>query len=79
MYISNTTNRSDGHLCFKDNNFTTSTIPAVFSTNCTKHGQYVIYHNERLQGTTYPAGYSPYAYNDLCEVEVYGMFKDSIP
>ena len=79
MYISNTTNRLEGHLCFKDSIFTTSTIPAVFSTNCKKHGQYVIYHNERLPGTSYPAGYSEYADNDLCEVEVYGTFENSFP
>ena len=76
MYVSNTTNRLDRDLCFKDSSFTISTIPAVFTTNCTKHGHYVIYHNERLSGTSYPADYSPYAYNDLCEVEVYGMLKD---
>ena len=78
LYVSNTTNRLDGILCFQDTEFNTSTIPAVFNVTCTVHGQYVIYYNERLPGVTYPDGYSPYAYNDICEVEVFGMFFGQI-
>ena len=74
LYISNTTNKSDGTLCFEDIGFTLSTIPAVFSTICTLHGQYVIYYNERLPNVAYPDGYSTYAYNELCEVEVFGKY-----
>nr|XP_022308872.1 uncharacterized protein LOC111114722 isoform X2 [Crassostrea virginica] len=72
LYVSNTTNKSDGTLCFKDTNFNLSTIPPVFNTTCFVHGQYVIYYNERLPGTTYPTGYSTYAFNELCELEVFG-------
>lgn len=72
MYVSNTTKMLEGTLCFKDNNFTLDTIPAVVTTICPVHGQYVIYYNERLSSRTYPNEYSPYAENNLCEVEVFG-------
>ncbi|XP_061194951.1 protein draper-like [Saccostrea echinata] len=72
VYISNSTNRLDGRLCFHDTNYTRSTIPAVANIRCPVHGQYVIYFNERFPGVSYPIGYSKFAYNELCEVEVYG-------
>ena len=74
LYVSNTTNKSDGTLCFKDNYFNLSTMPADFSTICTVHGQYVIYYNERLPNVAYPDGYSTYAFNELCEVQVFGKY-----
>lgn len=73
VYVSNTTDKAAGTLCFKDDNFTLETIPAVFTTTCPVHGQYVIYYNERLPGVSYPYYYSKYAEADLCEVEVYGQ------
>ncbi|XP_062610401.1 uncharacterized protein LOC134272166 [Saccostrea cucullata] len=56
VYISNTTNRLDGHLCFHDTTYTIATIPAVANISCPVHGQYVIYYNERRQGFSYPSG-----------------------
>lgn len=72
VYVSNTTNKLDGVLCFKDNNFTLSTIPAVFNTTCPVHGQYVIYYNERRGGSSDPPDSSTYVYSEICELEVYG-------
>nr|XP_022306762.1 uncharacterized protein LOC111113083 [Crassostrea virginica] len=70
IYVSNTTKRTDGTVCFEDTNFTIYTIPAVINITCVVEGQYVIYYNER-QGK-HKTGFSEYAFNDLCEVEVYG-------
>ena len=74
MYVSNTTNKSDGVLCFKDNNYTLDTIPYVFNTTCAVHGQYVIYFNEYKTGDRYAnfTNDTRYAFNELCELEVYG-------
>lgn len=33
------------------------------------------YYNERLPGSTYPAGYSQHAQFAVCEIEVYVNFK----
>ncbi|XP_056016442.1 multiple epidermal growth factor-like domains protein 10 [Ostrea edulis] len=71
LYVSNTTSRYDGTMCFKDTNYTIYTVPQVFVIDCPVYGRYVIYYNERLPGVTYPADYSSAAFNDLCEVEVY--------
>ncbi|XP_061165613.1 multiple epidermal growth factor-like domains protein 10 [Saccostrea echinata] len=72
VYISNTTDRNDGKLCFHDINYTKYTIPDHVNIICPTHGQYVIYYNERLQGVNYPDDYFPYAFVELCEIEVYG-------
>ena len=73
VYISNTTNKENGVLCFKDTNYTRATIPNPTDIPCPQHGRYVIYYNNRTH-FPYPVGYSDYAYNELCELEVLGEF-----
>ena len=78
IYISNTTEKSEGVLCFKDSESKENTIPDVFNITCSVHGRYVFFYNERQKGVSYPNEYSKFAFNDLCEVEVYGLDNCSI-
>lgn len=72
VYVSNTTNISDGYMCFNDSNYTIDTVPALVNISCSTKAQYVIYYNEIRPGVKYPDYSYVYARNMLCEVEVYG-------
>ncbi|XP_062605899.1 uncharacterized protein LOC134267698 [Saccostrea cucullata] len=78
VYVSNTTEKNEGVLCFKDSKYTRTTIPNTITIECIKHGRYVIYYNERLPWVTYPAGYSQYAFNELCELEIFGCSTSGV-
>lgn len=71
IHVSNTTSKDQGHLCFYDQS---SGHPSVDQRiNCSIYGRYVIYYNERSRYNN-PSYMSKYAYNELCEVEVYGEY-----
>ena len=73
VYVSNTTEKSEGVLCFKDNNYTLNSIPDVLSTTCFVHGQYVIYFNQYKTGERFNNFQKTWhAFNELCELEVFG-------
>ncbi|XP_034321090.2 receptor-type tyrosine-protein phosphatase epsilon [Magallana gigas] len=71
VYVSNSTNKEDGVLCFKDTNYTRATIPNPTNITCITHGRYVIYYSDK-NNPPYPAGYDEFAFNEICELEVYG-------
>ncbi|XP_061185154.1 protein draper-like [Saccostrea echinata] len=73
LYISNTPYKDDGRLCYKN---TLPLPPLAFNITCFGYGRYVIYYNERLDGVTYPKGYSSlHTFTELCEVKVQGCSK----
>ncbi|XP_056002340.1 uncharacterized protein LOC130049154 [Ostrea edulis] len=72
FYVSTTTSKDEVHLCFHEIQ-NVNGIPVENQTlRCSVHGRYVIYYNERRPDVTHPSYYWHEAYNELCEVEVYG-------
>ena len=67
LYVSNDGQKES--LCYKDK----PPLPQLNITiTCNTAGRYVRFHNERLEGVTYPSGYELTVYTELCEVIVYG-------
>ncbi|XP_052686889.1 multiple epidermal growth factor-like domains protein 10 [Crassostrea angulata] len=76
LYVSNTTDRNDGFLCYNNG---PELPPLDFNTNCLTYGQYVIFYNERVNGTTYPLGYEINSvFTELCEVTVTGCSSSGV-
>lgn len=70
LYVSNTTERTSGYLCYKDG---PKLPPLDFNTNCTIQGRYVFYYNERLKSKPYPFEFqNSSVFTELCEVTVTG-------
>lgn len=71
LYVSNTTSKEQGYLCYKDQSGGTPSVKQNIS--CSIYGHYVIYYNERSRDQN-SSFLSRYAFNELCEVEVYGEY-----
>lgn len=69
LYVSNTTDRHDGYLSYKDG----PELPLLdFNTDCFTNGRYVIFYNERFE-KEYPVDYETGSvFTELCEVTVTG-------
>lgn len=72
LYVSNTTKKEDGILCFHDTAYNAGSIPSSMNISCPVSGRYVIYYNTREGNISHIPTYSSEAYIELCEVEVYG-------
>lgn len=74
LYVSNTTSKEDGNLCFHEIQRVNGTPSEDQRINCSVQGRYVFYYNERRPDVRYPSYYSNFTYYELCELEVYGEF-----
>ncbi|XP_061170860.1 teneurin-4-like [Saccostrea echinata] len=72
LYVSNYTQKERGKLCFHEIQNVNGTPLENKTINCLVHGRYVIYYNERKWNVTYPKYYSKKAFNEVCELQVFG-------
>lgn len=75
LYVSNTTFKEQGYLCYKDQSGGKPSVKQNIS--CSIYGRYVIYYNERSRDQN-SSFLSRYAFNELCEVEVYGEYVNKV-
>ncbi|XP_062571468.1 uncharacterized protein LOC134233508 [Saccostrea cucullata] len=78
LYISNTSRREDGYLCYED--LSTLGLPDLdFSTRCIKYGRFVIFYNERMDQKFYSSSrYENPALTELCDVVVQGCYRTGV-
>ncbi|XP_061192648.1 multiple epidermal growth factor-like domains protein 10 [Saccostrea echinata] len=78
MYISNTSRKEDGYLCYED--LPTLGLPDLnFGTRCIKYGRFVIFYNERLGQKSYSSSrYENPALTELCDVVVRGCYQTGV-
>ena len=70
LFILKNGSMESSSLCYKDG----SQLPPLnFTTTCITSGRYVIFYNERLEGTSYPKNYQTgTVFTELCEVIAQG-------
>lgn len=73
LFVSNSTHKKDGVLCYYDANYTVSTITSRIAIECNFHSRYVIFYNTRAGNLSSKIGYSDKAEINLCEVEVWRL------
>lgn len=72
LYLSNTTIREDGFMCFHENGEVNGSN-LTLTVRCEGTGQFVIFYNSR-ESKSPGDGFSEEAYIELCEVQVIGNY-----
>lgn len=72
LYLSNTTIREDGLMCFHENGEVNNSN-LTLTVGCEGTGQFVIFYNSR-ESKSPGDGFSEEAYIELCEVQVIGNY-----
>ena len=77
VYISNTTHKENGVLCFRDTIYTRAIIPNLVNITCSYHGGYIIYYNNKTN-KPYLYGYTTHAFNELVNCKYLVKHNDDV-